>query len=525
MHLEPPQQATFVAKKLPKFTAEQREAILEQTDYNVFNFPASMVTVDLLTDSGTGALYQNQMASLFMGDESYARNNWYYAFLDAMRDFTTRGDNPKKRYLQLFEGAPTYEQMKNLFTDENNEVGGFVNGGVHQLTDPNIWLLPQGRVCEQILFSSLKQYCQDIENPIALSNGFFDTTRANSQVQGFETIDLFSKDISADFPVDKVGVENPFRGDIDVSELTRMLEENPGKVAIIVMTLTNNTGSAQPVSMENMKKVREIADKYEVPLWIDGARIADNCAFVKKFEPGFENLSIPEILRQTFALCDGFHISLKKALCHIGGVMCVRHDGPFLRKYPGINHLFKKLQIIQVGNDSYGALSGAAIAQITCSLYQVVREDYLYARLALTEYLAVELAKKNIPVTLPPGGHAVYIDVNKMFPNAKWDDYKGVGLVSELLRLYGIRGCELGYAAWELDNKVGEDGTLPEKLPPNLVRLAIPANVYSEEHMDYVVAAIDQLNNNKSSVPSFTIGRGKNIELRHFVCGYSKKEN
>ena len=522
MEIKAPGSACYVVKKTPAFTTEQRELILKKTDYNVFNFPASMVNVDLLTDSGTGALFQHMWAALSMGDESYARNNWYYAFLDAVRDFCQRGDKPNKRYLSLFEDVDTFESIeKRLNADESER--GFVNGGIAQLEHPNIFLLPQGRCCENVLFQSLKNYWTHEKEPLVISNGLFDTTRANSKVKSFEAVDLFTPGMFDDYPIEKVGKENPFRGNINISELTNLLEKDSKRVALVVMTLTNNTGAGQPVSMANLKELKKICVSYNIPMWVDAARVVDNAAFIKKFEDGYSKVSIPEILRQIFDLADGFHFSLKKAMCNMGGVMCIKHEGRFATRYPKIGHEMKKNQIIEYGNDSYGALSGRDLAAATVALYQVTKEDYIFPRVEQTQYLAVELAKKGVPVVLPPGGHAVYIDINKMFKEYSWSDFMGVGLVTELLKKYGIRACELGYMAWELDVYVEKNGKMPERMPPNLVRMAIPANVYSKEHMDYVAMAVGELNKNKRSIPAVEVSRGKHVELRHFVVGLRPK--
>lgn len=325
--------------------------------------------------------------------------------------------------------------------------------------------------------------------------------------------------------VEQVGKSNPFRGNIDSVQLEKILRENSDSVALVVMTLTNNTGAGQPVSMENMKETKRLCARYNIPLWIDAARIVDNAAFIKRFERGYDSFSLQEILRQLFELADGFHFSLKKALCNMGGVMCIKHEGSFCSKYLNIGHEMKKNQIIEYGNDSYGGLSGRDIAAATVALYEVLNEDYIFSRLDQTQYLAVALAKQGVPVVLPPGGHAVYIDVNKMFEGYRWDDFMGVGLVTELLRLYGIRGCELGYMAWELDVFVEKYGKMPERMPPNLVRLAIPANAYGKSHMDYVAQAVGELNKKKKMIPAVEITRGKHVELRHFVVGLKPKDN
>jgi len=352
----------------------------------------------------------------------------------------------------------------------------------------------------------------------------FDTTRANVKLRDFEGIDLFMDDIFAEYPLEKVGKENPFRGNMNVEKLEKILDKDAKKTALIVMTLTNNTGAGQPVSMQNMKDVRKLCEKHNIPLWIDAARIVDNAALIKRYEKGYEKTSIPEILKELFSMADGFHYSLKKTLANMGGVMCSKHEGLFDKRYPKVGDTMKKHQIINYGNDSYGGMSGRDIAAITVGLYQVVKESHIYSRIDQCEYLAVELAKKGVPVVLPPGSHAVYVDINRMFKDAPWEDFMGIGLTSELLINYGIRTCELGYMAWELDVYVEKHGKLPEQMPPNLVRLAVPANVYNKEHMDYVIEAFDEVNKNKDKIPVYEVGRGKNAPLRHFIVGLRLKK-
>jgi tryptophanase len=462
-------------------------------------------------------------AALMLGDESYARNHWYYVFLDAIRDFTERGDKPNKRYISLFDEPESFEKIMQNFSEDEKE-RGFVNGGLAQLEHPNFFILPQGRCCENVLFESLRTYWKEEKNSLVLSNGLFDTTRANVKLRKFEGIDLFSPDIFADYPLEKVGKENPFRGNIDIPQLEKILDKDGKKTALIVMTLTNNTGAGQPVSMQNMKDVRKLCEKHNVPLWIDAARITDNAALIKRYEKGYENMSTSEILKELFSMADGFHFSLKKILANMGGVMCFKHEGLFDKKYPKIGDAMKKHQIINYGNDSYGGMSGRDIAAVTVGLYQVVKEDYIYSRIDQCEYLAVELAKKGVPVVLPPGSHAIYIDINRMFKDSPWENFMGVGLASELLVNYGIRTCELGYMAWELDVYVEKHGKLPEHMPPNLVRLAIPANVHNREHMDYVVEALDEINKKKDQIPPYEVYRAKNAALRHFIVGLRPKK-
>ncbi len=499
--------------------------MLRRVEYNVFNFPASMVTVDLLTDSGTAALYQPMWAAMMLGDESYARNAWYYCFLDAVRDFCQRGDRPKKRYVQLFDSrAESFKTVEQDFSHDATE-RGLVSGGVEQFESPNAFLLPQGRCCETVLFQSLRPYWQGAK-PLILSNGLFETTRANAEFAGFACQDLFDPRLmSSSFSPDKVGQENPFWGNMNLPALENFLKTSAGNVAAVIMTLTNNTGAGQPVSLANMREVRGLCRRYgRIPLWIDAARIADNAAFIKRFERGCGPKSVPEILKELFGLCDGFHFSLKKALCNIGGLMCLRQGGAFTGRYPKIGTLMRKLQILSYGHDSYGALSGRDIAAATVALGEISKEDHLYPRIEQTQYLALQLAKRKVPVVLPPGGHAVYIDVNTMFEGRPWNDLMGVGLVVELLRRYGVRGCEMGYMAMELDLYYAKHKKLPEPMPPNLVRLAIPANVYGREHMDYVADALGEIMADRESVPGMEMVRGQEESgLRYFAGGLRMK--
>eukprot|EP01022_Parablepharisma_sp_SALTPOND_P006798 TRINITY_DN1274_c0_g2_i1.p1 TRINITY_DN1274_c0_g2~~TRINITY_DN1274_c0_g2_i1.p1 ORF type:complete len:569 (-),score=54.26 TRINITY_DN1274_c0_g2_i1:157-1863(-) len=522
--LECPAHASYVVRKTPRFTPAQRLKVLEKVEYNVFNFPSLMVAVDLMSDSGTPALYQSMWSGIMMADESYSRNTWYYAFLDSLRDFCQRGDQPKKLFKEVLSGENSFEWIMKVFEEEGkaNNITGFVNGGIRQMEAPNTFILPQGRCCETVLFQCLRYYFQKPE-PLVLSNGLFETTKINAEVAGFKTLDLFSPDILAPFELERVGKENPFRGNIDLGLLEHCLSADKSNVALLVMTLTNNTGAGHPVSVQNLISARKLCDKYGVPLWIDAARIAENAAFIQKYEAGYNGKSIAEILRLLFSLCDGFHFSLKKALCNMGGVICLRDSSAFCQKFPKIGTLMRKCQLLSYGHDSYGGMSGRDLAAATLALHEVSKPDYLFSRLSQTKYLAVGLAKSGLPVCLPPGGHAVYIDVNEMFKGRKWDDFMGVGLVVELLEKYGIRGTELGYMAMELDKYHEKHKKLPERMPPNFVRLAMPANAYGKEHMDYVIAAMNEINKNKDKVKAFRISRGKDVEGRYFSAGLEPK--
>lgn len=242
----------------------------------------------------------------------------------------------------------------------------------------------------------------------------------------------------------------------------------------------------QPVSMDNMKQAYALCHKYGVPLWIDACRINENAYFIKKYEAGYQKTDIRDIIKEIFSYSDGFHISLKKMLCNIGSVM--RVGDKMMTNFPKIDVTIKSNQISQYSNDSQGGLSGKDLSAATLSLYDAVSLEYLETRISQTYQFGKKLKEAGVPIIWPPGGHAIYLRINDLFPDRKWNEFMGCGFVIELIKRYGIRGCELGYMAWELDIYLEENqGNFPDKMPPNYVRFAIPANVYGEAHFNYVV--------------------------------------
>ncbi len=514
----------LVIRNLKNVTSEERETILKKTEYNVFSFPAQLLLVDYLSDSGTTAMTDRQWAALFLGDESYGRNTGYYVLLEAIRDTFERGDNRKKAVNMILTGEKSVENLMNNLFLQNTE-GGFVNGGIFQLMRPNAFIVPQGRCAEHLLFSTLSKVLKE-ENPnnesFIPSNGHFDTTEANIHTNTISPVNLFSENMFDDFPMEDVYTKNPFKGNMDAKKLENFIvQKGKGNVPLIYLTLTNNTAAGQPVSLQNIKEVRKIADKYEIPLFFDACRFSENAFFIKEFEKGFEKYSIQMIVKEMFSYADGFTISFKKdGLANIGGGLFFKDKGIFHKRYSkksDIGIMLKETQILVFGNDSYGALSGRDIMALTIGLYEVTEEDYLRGRITQVRDFALKLAKNGIPVILPPGGHAVYIDINKFFSGTDMmtADFGGVGLTIELIKHYGIRGCELGPFAFEWDQKNEEQ----RKGILNFVRFAIPRNVYSKEHIEYTVAAITELYKNKDKIPKVEVVRGKELHLRHFQSG------
>ncbi|MFW9929196.1 MAG: tryptophanase, partial [Candidatus Thorarchaeota archaeon] len=316
---------------------------------------------------------------------------------------------------------------------------------------------------------------------------------------------------------------NPFKGNMNIDKLIAFIEEvGPDSIPIIYLTITNNTAGGQPVSIQNIRDVKAIADRYKIPLFLDACRFAENSYFIKKFESEFKMSTIKQIIKETFSLVDGFTISFKKdGLANMGGGLFFRDRGIFHNKYSlhgiDIGILLKERQILTFGNDSYGGLSGRDIMALAAGLYEIVKESYLYNRIMQVRDFAIKLAKENIPVLLPPGGHAIYLDINKFLEGTgmKTKDFGGVGITIELIKYYGIRACELGAFAFEWDKKTDEQ----RKGIVNLVRFAIPRNSYSPQHIDYTVQAIKEIYKNKELVPRVIIKRGGQLRLRHFQSG------
>ncbi len=519
-----PVRRSLVVRNNKEVSKEQREIALKETEYSMFSFPADMLVLDFLSDSGSGSMTDLQWASLFHGDESYGRNKGYYVLLEAIRDTFERGDDPKRMINLILSGETNVEKLMHELYLKPHE-GGFVNGGIHQLARPNAFLVPQGRCAEHLLFSTiapiLRERNPDIEYYIP-NNGHFDTTEANIAANGMRPVNLFSVNLFEEFPPDQMDVKNPFKGNMDSKELIAFIEDKGVEsIPLIYLTITNNTAAGQPVSLNNIKAISEIAQSYEIPLFLDACRFAENSFFIKEFEDDYKNYSILEIIKEMFSYVDGFTISFKKdGLANIGGGLFFRDRGFFYSKFSDNGNIGTKLkekQILTFGNDSYGGLSGRAIMSIAVGLYEVVKEQYLRERIRLVREFALKLSQKGVPVVLPAGGHAVYINVEKFFEGTdmKIDDFGGVGFSIELLKHYGIRACELGPFAFEWDKKTPEQ----RKGILNLVRFAIPRNVYDSSHINYAVAAITELYLNREKIPKVKVSRGANLRLRHFQSG------
>jgi len=430
-------------------TREEREEELERAGHNLFNVPGPRVLVDLLTDSGTGAMSSEQWAGLQRGDESYAGSASWFRFRDAVEELF-----PFKHVI------PTH----------------------------------QGRAAEKIIFSVLGGPGRTIPN-----NTHFDTTRANVEFSGAEALDL---------PVSEALVpssRHPFKGNMDVDALRRVLAER--EVPVVFMTLTNNSGGGQPVSMENLRAVREAAGAAGVPLFLDACRFAENAWFVKLREEGYADTPVPEIVREMSSLADGMTMSAKKdPLGNIGGWLAVNDDG--------LAEQCRNLLILTEGFPTYGGMAGRDMDAVAQGLREAVDEDYLRYRITSTEYLGEALNRAGIPVVLPVGGHAVYIDARAFLPQIPPLEYPGQALAVALYREGGIRGCEIGTVMFGRQ----PDGS-EQPAAMDLVRLAIPRRTYTQSHVDYVIEVCEYIAERAGELRGLEIVEEPPV-LRHFTARF-----
>jgi tryptophanase len=435
-----------------KFThREERQAALREAGFNVFRLHAEDVIIDLLTDSGTGAMSAAQWGALMQGDESYAGSRSFYRFRDVVQELTG-----------FKHVIPTH----------------------------------QGRAAERILFHTVLKAGDVVPN-----NNHFDTTRANVEVEGAEARDLV-------IPEGRVpGLIHPFKGNIDLVALERTLQEDGARVPLVMVTVTNNTGGGQPVSLENLRGVRALCDRFRKPFFLDACRFAENAYFVKKREAGCEARAPREIAREMFRLADGCTMSAKKdGLANIGGFLALNDDA--------WAEAARNALILTEGFPTYGGLAGYDLEAIARGLEEVTEESYLRYRIRSTEYLEEKLVAAGVPVLQPAGGHAVYLDARALLPHVPPLQYPGIALVNALYVEAGIRGVEIGTVMF---------GRQPDgrEAPPalDLVRLAIPRRVYTQSHIDYVAEAVIAVAARRDELRGFRIVEAPAV-LRHFTARF-----
>ncbi|MBA2558102.1 MAG: tryptophanase [Chloroflexi bacterium] len=434
-------------------TVEERERALQAAGWNLFSLRAENVLIDLLTDSGTGAMSRDQWAAIQHGDESYAGSPSWFAFLESVQTLF-----PFRHVI------PTH----------------------------------QGRAAEKILFSVLGGTGKVIPN-----NTHFDTTRANVEYTGAEAVDLVIPEGR------QPSTRHPFKGNMDLGALDEFIRgRGPANVPVAFVTITNNSGGGQPVSLENLRGVRAVCDRYGIPLFLDACRFAENAWFIKQREPGQAERSIPDIVRDMAALADGMTMSAKKdGLANIGGWLALNDDR--------LAEQCRNLLILTEGFPTYGGLAGRDLEAIAQGLREVVDEDYLRYRIRSTEYLGNNLAASGVPVVQPTGGHAVYLDARALLPHIPPLQYPGQSLAVALYREGGIRGVEIGTVMFGRH----PDGTeMPAAM--DLVRLAIPRRTYTQSHIDYVIEVVRWIAERCTDLRGYRIV-DEAPQLRHFTARFA----
>ncbi len=432
-------------------TADERHDRVQEAGYNLFNLHADDVLIDLLTDSGTGAMSRDQWAAIQHGDESYAGSPSWFTFLEAVQE---------------------------LFPF------------------PHVIPSNESAAAEKILFTAIAGPGKVVPN-----NTHFDTTRANVEFTGAEAVDLVmaeGRDPAS---------EHPFKGNMDLEALEALLRDRAGDVPVVMLTVTNNSGGGQPVSLENLRSVRAICDRHSVPLFLDACRFAENAWFIRLREPGYADVPVPDIVREMASLADGMTMSAKKdPMGNIGGWLAMRDDA--------LAERCRNLLILTEGFPTYGGLAGRDLEAIAQGLKECVDESYLRYRIRSTAYLAEALDAAGVPIVKPAGGHAVYLDARALLPHVEPLAYPGQSLAVALYEEGGIRGCEIGTVMFGRR----PDGT-EEPATMDLVRLAIPRRTYTQSHIDYVIEVVTDVASRAATLPGYRILE-QPAQLRHFTARF-----
>jgi tyrosine phenol-lyase len=424
-------------------TRLEREQLLRAAHYNLFQLPAEDVLIDLLTDSGTGAMSTKQWAAIMVGDESYAGSKSFDHFRDSIQDIFG--------YRHVI---PTH----------------------------------QGRAAERILFGVM---CK--KGDIVPNNTHFDTTRANLEFVGAEALDLVIAEGK------QPSLFHPFKGNMDVDALESLIQRvGRERIPLVMLTVTNNSGGGQPVSMDNVSQVSAVCRQHRIPLYFDACRFAENAYFIKLREPGYASKSPKQIAQEMFRLGDGCTMSAKKdGMANIGGFLCTNDD--LLAQQE------KNLLILTEGYPTYGGLAGRDLEAIAVGVQEALEEDYLRYRIASTAYLGSHIAAQGVPIVQPPGGHAIYLDARAFLPHIAPQQFPGVALAAELYLEGGIRSVEIGSLMFGAAAKM------------DLVRLAIPRRVYTQSHIDYVVEVILEVWKQRETIAGLQLTYEAPF-LRHFTA-------
>ncbi len=445
-----------MVESIKRSTIEQRKKWIKEADFNLFNLASDKVFIDLLTDSGTGAMSDNQWAAMMSGDESYA-------------------------------GSSSFLKLKEVV----QKITGFK------------YFLPthQGRAAENVLFSAMVK-----EGDLVPGNSHFDTTKGHIEFRKATAVDC-----TIDEAFDTANL-HPFKGNVNLDKLEKVLNENSKEnIPFVILTITCNSSGGQPMSMENIQAVSRLCKSYEIPLFFDSARFAENAYFIKKREKGYQNKSIKEIARAIFDCGDGMTMSAKKdGLVNMGGFIALNDE-----------EVYKKATVFNImyeGFITYGGMNGRDMAALAVGLDEATEFDYLESRIEQVSYLGEKLIEHNIPVQQPIGGHAIFIDANKFVPTIPRDEYRAQALAIELYIIGGIRGVEIGTVLADRDPFTRKN-RYPEL---ELVRLAIPRRTYSQNHMDYIAAVLKNIYDSRDEAKTGYKIIDEAPIMRHFTVKFEK---
>ncbi len=442
-----------MVEAIKQTTPKQREQILKKAHYNPFLIHAEDILLDFLTDSGTGAMSDRQWGAIMTGDEAYAGSRSFFRFEEMVRKIT-----------------------------------GFKN------------IIPthQGRAAERILFSILVKAGAAVPN-----NTHFDTTRANIEYNQGEAVDLV-------IPEGKIpACEHPFKGNMDLNKLADFLKKNHKRIPLGMITVTNNSGGGQPVSMENIRETSKLFRRYKIPFFIDACRFAENAYFIKIREPKYRNTPVIDIAREMFSYADGCTMSAKKdGMVNIGGFLAMNDDTMAMHA--------RNVLILTEGFPSYGGLAGRDLEALAVGLEEVLHEDYLAYRIRTAEYMGERLLKAGVGIIRPTGGHAVYIDAKSVYPHIPPHEFPGQVLVCELYKVGGIRGVEIGSVMFGKYDAKGK----PVPAAMELVRLAFPRRVYTQSHFDFAIEAIIETYQQRRKAKGLKITWEPPF-LRHFTARFA----
>jgi tryptophanase len=444
-----------VVEPIRMTTREERERVLREAGFNLFRVPSRAIVVDLLTDSGTGAMSSQQWAAVMQGDESYA-------------------------------GSPSWDRFETAVTD----IFGF-----RQVSPTH-----QGRAAERILAATLCEPGQIVPN-----NTHFDTTRANIEAVGATALDLPCRE-AAD-----LAAEHPFKGNIDLEKLEHLLAESADRVPFVMITITNNGGGGQPVSMDNVRQAAELSHRYDIPFYLDACRFAENAYFVRQRSPEYAETPLIDIAREMFSYADGCTMSAKKdGMANIGGFLCSNDDE--VAKHE------EELLILTEGFPTYGGLAGRDLEAVAVGLYEALDLEYQRYRHASVRYLGEGIARLGVPIVQPPGGHAIFIDAGAVLPQIPRQQYPGQALAISLYREGGVRTVEIGSVMFgSRDPESGEERYADSEL----VRLAVPRRTYTKSQIDYVIETVAASYAARERIQGVRI-TDQRPALRHFTAGFEE---